>query len=264
VFINQGSASLHLEDTSAFSPIASPCIVKSEALHRPSLVEIFREAFEVVPVDSPALSEEVHRLRYQIYCVENGFEDPRQHPDGLERDRFDAHSALCLLMHRPSGIFIGTVRLILPLAQTPRESFSVQQACHDPIVSDPRRFPCTSTGEISRICISRERRRQCDAPPEIMQHAFVGLAQASVRLSVENGITHWLGLMEPIFIKRVARLGIYFDKIGDPVEYHGKRQPISADLTAMLATVHSLQPEVWEVMTDEGRLWPLDSAAAVA
>jgi N-acyl amino acid synthase of PEP-CTERM/exosortase system len=167
-------------------------------------------------------------------------------------------------MHKPSGIFIGTVRLILPLPDAPDTSFSVQQASDDPIVKDPRRFPRATTGEISRICISRDRRRQCQADPAVMQHAFVGLAQASMRLSAENGITHWLGLMEPIFIKRVARLGIYFDKVGEPVDYHGKRHPVSASLATMLATVHRLQPEVWEVMTDEGRFWPLDAAAAVA
>lgn len=263
VLINSTSTPPELNQSFPLNNLSFPSTAKKSGSHG-RLFDLFRESFAVVSADSPELLDEVFRLRYQIYCVENRFEDPRQHPQGLERDRFDAHSKHCLLMHRPSGLFIGTVRMILPLPDAPEASFSVQQACDDPIVADPRRFPRTATGEISRICISRDRRRLCEADPEVMQHAFVGLAQASMRLSAENGITHWLGLMEPIFIKRVARLGIYFDKVGEPVEYHGKRQPVSAGLGTMLATVHRLQPEVWEIMTDEGRLWPLDATAAVA
>src|SRR5690606_36648331 len=159
----------------------------------------------------------------------------------------------CLLLHRSSGIFIGTVRIILPLANAPEASFSVQAACDAPIVRDTRRYPIASTGEISRICISRERRRRCEADPAVMQHAFVGLAQASMRLSAENGITHWFGLMEPIFIKRVARLGIIFDEVGEAVDYHGKRKPIFSSLESMLSRLYLRQPEVRAVMTDADR-----------
>lgn len=219
------------------------------------LAEIVHEAFEVVPARDARLMTEVHRLRYQICCIENGFENPSEHPDGLERDRFDCHFAHCLLLHRSSGIFIGTVRIILPLANAPEASFSVQAACDAPIVRDTRRYPIASTGEISRICISRERRRRCEADPAVMQHAFVGLAQASMRLSAENGITHWFGLMEPIFIKRVARLGIIFDEVGEAVDYHGKRKPIFSSLESMLSRLYLRQPEVWKVMTDGGRYW---------
>ena len=236
-----------------FADIARrPATVQAD---EPRLIDIYREAFEVTPADTPELLEQVHRLRYQIYCIENGFEKPEDNPDGLERDCFDSHSVHALLRHRPSGVYLGTVRLILPVADDPLGSFSVQHACDDPLVKDPSRFPAESAGEISRICISRDRRQQCD-DPAAMRMAFLGLAQASVLLSVRHGVTHWLGLMEPCFIKRVGLLGIHFDHVGAKVEYHGIRRPISGDLTNLLSNVQQLRPDVWDVMTDEGRLWP--------
>lgn len=38
--------------------------------------------------------ETLFRLRYQVYCREQGFLNPEHYPDGLERDAFDDHSGL--------------------------------------------------------------------------------------------------------------------------------------------------------------------------
>jgi hypothetical protein len=40
---------------------------------------------------SPSQFEDVFRLRYQVYCLEKGFEDAARFPDGCERDRYDGH-----------------------------------------------------------------------------------------------------------------------------------------------------------------------------
>src|SRR4030095_13231226 len=34
----------------------------------------------------------IHRLRYEVYCLERKFRDATECPDGLERDEYDAHS----------------------------------------------------------------------------------------------------------------------------------------------------------------------------
>ena len=67
------------------------------------LLAAYRRYFEVLPATTPAALESVHRLRYQVYVVENPFEDPNDHADGIERDAFDEHAAHCLLIHRPTG-----------------------------------------------------------------------------------------------------------------------------------------------------------------
>ena len=88
------------------------------------LIDAYNRYFEVMLVDDrPDLINEVYRLRYHIYCIEHPFEDPAQFPDQLERDRYDDRSLHSLLIHRPSGVIAGTVRLILPEPGRPcRES----------------------------------------------------------------------------------------------------------------------------------------------
>ena len=80
----------------------------------PDLLAHFMRYFEILRADTPGLLEEVFRLRYQVYCVEGtvpGFA-PSHFADALERDAYDARSVHCLLLHRSTGIFAGTVRLV--------------------------------------------------------------------------------------------------------------------------------------------------------
>jgi len=41
---------------------------------------------------------EALRIRHQVYCIENPFENPGDHPDGFEQDEFDSHSLHSLLI----------------------------------------------------------------------------------------------------------------------------------------------------------------------
>src|SRR3546814_17158147 len=55
----------------------------------PALHEVYRQYFDTIAVqqEDRALRDEVFRLRYQVYCVENPFEDPAEHPDGRSEER---------------------------------------------------------------------------------------------------------------------------------------------------------------------------------
>ena len=57
--------------------------------------------------DTPELISEVFRLRYQVYCVEKGYEPGY---NGMESDEFDHDARHVLLIHRASGEPLGTVR----------------------------------------------------------------------------------------------------------------------------------------------------------
>jgi hypothetical protein len=83
---------------------------------RNSLVDLFNKYFEVVPADTPEKLLQAYRLRYEVYCKEAlipGFH-PENYPEGLEYDQYDERSVHSLLMHKPSGLIAGTVRIILP------------------------------------------------------------------------------------------------------------------------------------------------------
>ena len=57
--------------------------------------------FDTVIARGAADLAQAYRVRYQVYCVENTFEDPADNPGGLERDLFDERASHCLLVYRP-------------------------------------------------------------------------------------------------------------------------------------------------------------------
>jgi N-acyl amino acid synthase of PEP-CTERM/exosortase system len=236
------------------------------------LAAAYDRHFSVLPCDDPASLERAHRLRYQVYCVENPFEDPADNPGGLERDAYDARSVHSLLRHRGTGHLVGAVRLILPDPQRPERSFPMQEVCADPRVGDPAVFPVRRAAEVSRFCVSREFRRRlgetryADIGAEeararaaeerrLMPYVTLGLIRGLVRMSVEHGVRHWCIVVEPPLLRLLKTLGFVFDNLGPLVQHHGLRQPCHADLERLLAGVRRLRPDVWQVVTDRGALW---------
>ena len=198
------------------------------------------------------------RIRYQVYCLENSFENPADHPDGLERDAFDAHSVHSLLIHRASGQAMGTARLVMPVQHDLERSFPIQSVCTHPRLNQ---LPLDRTAEVSRFCISKQfRRRQdkdedCDAPQERRSMAplmSLGLIQSLVRMSAEHGITHWCATMDPVLLRLLAGMSIRFEPLGPLVRYHGMRQPCFCEVGPMLERVKSEQRPLWEVLTGHG------------
>ncbi len=212
-------------------------------------------------VRADALAEGL-RIRYQVYCLENSFENPADHPDGLERDAFDAHSVHSLLIHRASGQAMGTARLVMPVPQDLEQSFPIQSVCTHPRLN---RLPLGRMAEVSRFCISKQfRRRQCDTLEGTGSHEgrdrrqgrrsmaplmSLGLIQSLVRMSAERGITHWCATMEPTLLRLLAAMSIHFEPLGPLVRYHGTRQPCYCEVGPMLARVKSEQRQLWDVLT---------------
>ena len=117
-----------------------------------SLLDKLNTYFHVATAVSGDALQEALRIRYQVYCVENAFEDPADHPDGLERDAFDSHSLHSLLIHRASGQAVGTTRLVMPVQRDLERSFPLQQVC-----GQFDQLPLDRTAEVSRTMAVRER-----------------------------------------------------------------------------------------------------------
>lgn len=233
--------------------------------------ELYRQYFDTIVVgkDDCKLHDEVLRLRYQVYCVENPFEDPAANPDGLETDAFDERAVHCLLLHKRSRLWAGAVRLILPDRGDPARSFALQEVCSDPAIADPERFPVLQMAEVSRFCISKDfRKRQGDwlypqsndadereDERRVIPNMTLGLIEGLVQMSIENGVFYWCAVMERPLLRLLSRLGIHFEDIGPLVDYHGRRQPCMLRVDTMLEQVHEERPDVWEILTDGGRHW---------
>lgn len=238
-----------------------------------TLAEFYWSWFDAQIANTDQMRDEAFGLRYRVYCIENPFEDPSANADGREIDEYDHRSAHSLLIYRPTNTPAGTVRLVLPDPNDLDRSFALQRVSTHPTLRDRERFPVQSMAEVSRFCISKEFRRRwndgscadggatdgvdmsADDERRILPHLSLGLIESLVRMSVDNGITHWCALMEPTLLRLLTRLGIHFDPIGPLIEYHGRRQPCYIPLEVLLPRVQRERPDVWDVITRGGRHW---------
>jgi N-acyl amino acid synthase of PEP-CTERM/exosortase system len=236
---------------------------------RDDLLRRFNLHFDTVAADTPDLLPMAQRVRYQVYCVENQYEDPAAYPDALERDEFDSHAVHSVLVHRPTRDALGTVRLVLPVTDAPHESFAIQKLSDHPLLRGSRELPLHASAEVSRFSLSREFGRRAAAtadrcgeranaaaiePPNCGPLMRLGLIQMLVRMSRQNGITHWLAVMEPRLLRMLAAMAIHFQPIGGMVEHHGWRQPCFCNIAEVLRRVKAERPAFWDVLTAGGTL----------
>src|SRR3974390_3348866 len=196
--------------------------------------------FDVIRAATPSLVSEAYRLRYQVYCVENPFEDPEQQVGACESDDDDDRSIHTLLLHRRTGEIAGTSRVILPDQRRfrPLPVATLLQG------SERRRFdrfPVAHTAELSRFAVSKQFRRRrgeeryadaglgdaalIETERRLMPFISLGLIRGLFDICLEYEITHLAAVMEPPLIRILHRLGLGFTPIGGSVMHHGLRQP---------------------------------------
>lgn len=231
----------------------------------------FGQVFEGVAADTSELKAECFRIRYQVYCIEQGFEDPASKQGLEEVDEYDERSVHALLVHRHSGLSIGTIRLVLH-QEGLRGSLPIHRVCQDPRVHDRTFLPPESTAEVSRLAIAKLVRGQIAAAPFAGGRGgssppcgqspvlALGLLRMAVELGLARGIRHVCAVMEPSLRRMLSRCGIHFEPLGPLVRYHGWRQPCYAPVSTLLHGIRSDRPDVWDVMTDGGRLRSLEAA----
>ncbi len=255
----------------------TPARANQASLTRPAgerLRDVYDSYFEVVLAETEQQRQSSFRLRYEVYCVEHPYEDAAQNPNGFEIDAYDPGSLHALLMHRPTGNLMGSARLILPQFGGRPVHLPIRHVCHhELVVHDNDKLPRVNTAEISRFAVSKTFRRRANEeqtliggisdvsadPRRRIPNASLGLMQAIVAMAAKAGVTHLCAVMEPVLLRMLRRLGIHFLDIGPLVDYHGRRQPCYSDLDVLLARIWLEQPEVWELITQDGSLWPLNT-----
>ena len=200
--------------------------------------------FELVFPRSPGQLDDVFRLRYQVYCLERGFEPAR---NGRESDRFDPFARHALVRDRASHQPVGTVRLVPPAPGDILLPFPINKVC-DPALL--RHLPPRRTAEISRFALSKSYRTDRGVTGSLLR---LFLMRGVIALSSELGLTHWCALMEPCLMRLLRATSIHFQPLGGPVEHHGLRQPAVAVITEVLTRSAREQPLFWDFVTEGGR-----------
>jgi N-acyl amino acid synthase of PEP-CTERM/exosortase system len=201
--------------------------------------------FKFLEADSEDLKTKIFRLRYEVYALEFGFENPDDFPDNFEKDDHDQHSVHFAALNQDDDV-IGTIRMIL---DSPK-GFPAEHAADITGFSD-KPEPRFIT-EVSRLTVSKKLRRR----PEDGMHAVesyipqsqggvsdvkttdqqfqekrqkpiivLGLYKAVYLKCKELGISHMIMITEAKLFHAVYRFGFVFSQVGEPVEYHGKRIP---------------------------------------
>jgi N-acyl amino acid synthase of PEP-CTERM/exosortase system len=236
-----------------------------EAHEAEQLLDRFNRDFSCTIADEPGLLRQAFETRYRVYCIENAFEKPQENSHGIETDEFDDNSRHSVLIYRPTGETIGTVRLILPV-DGQLGSFSMRNIVAHFGGRSP--IPVSSTAEVSRFSISKRSRHEALGYPgnvrllaessRFAQRAeplmSLGLIQGLVRMSAMEGITHWCAVMEPKMLRMLSAMGIHFTPVGALIEHHGLRQLCYCEVATVLKDVKLERPTFWQVITDDGML----------
>lgn len=222
--------------------------------------------FDGYIADTDALRERTFRLRYQVYCIERGFEPLEQPHPQQERDHYDAHSVHFLLHHRGRGVDVATTRLVLGEAPSKLPFFHVAGPC----LTQPELPGWPPSAEVSRLAISKVcRRRQADRnllygagadPLRLPAHAtpghpglVVALYRCLYAYSRVAGIADWYMMMEPALARLLGQVGVVPEPLGPAVHYRGLRVPYRINVQGFIDQIRAHRPDVADYIDDETR-----------
>lgn len=205
--------------------------------------------FEVVLANDPWSRHIHYQLRYQVFCLETGYEDPDQFPDGEEKDEWDHDATHFLVQEKDTGQWVAAMRLVLPSAQ----SLPIERRVA--IESSSRRDQ-RHCAEISRLCMVGHYRRRLQGrimpcsnlPPSNKQVGQGGvqselvkqqrtaeilqvLLKAAVSVSCERAICYWYMLTTRALAKILGYvLPMDLQLAGPPCSHRGERYPFLVDV----------------------------------
>jgi N-acyl amino acid synthase of PEP-CTERM/exosortase system len=191
---------------------------------------VFDDIYEVVLADSPATRAIHRKIRYHVYCMERGYEDPAAYPTGEESDPWDDDAVQFVARERRSGRCVGAIRLILPRAvDFPIETLGCLET------GAAAGFSRRQLGELSRVCLIRTpdpwmyrgplTRELGQVPKNRELEVLVGLLRAAGIYGLRRGIHSCYLLVTDSFARLLRRFGFALDPVGAQVDHRGMRAP---------------------------------------
>ena len=197
---------------------------------------MFDETFRVCFADTPFGVALHQRIRYQVFCLDRGFEDPCAFSSARETDVWDDQSAHFIVQDKTSEHWVAATRLVLPRAgrQLPVDKLGAFDRAAAGRVDRP-------VAEISRFCVIRDRpRRRVETGPSSDEDCLadwrigaigrrqqfeitIGMMRAQIIFALKRDIDDCVMLITDPFARLLRRLGVRFTPVGPTVEHRGKR-----------------------------------------
>lgn len=242
---------------------------------------MFDQYFEAFLADTPESKEINYSIRYQVYCLETGFEDPVRYAKKRELDPFDQHAVHFIVrtkptLQRPNSEWIAALRLVvrpfdsLPLNEHVNVNFSFLS---DEIVRDIKNGDTSRCAEVSRMCVvSKYRRRHQERktpyqvpydptrespPANTLEPAerrkapwlMLGLLNAARDYSETHNIRYWFFLTNEALARVIEGVGFSLIAVGPPCEHRGKRIPYFRDLNTGYEKLATRLPIIYQMFT---------------
>lgn len=244
-----------------------------------NIAEHFTKFLEPQIAVNKKLQEEAFKIRHTVYCEELAFEEIKE--GGQEKDEFDKQSIFSLIKHKPTNNYTSCVRLVQILQK--EQLLPIEKYCLDSITDEklhPRNFNRNEICEISRLAVKADfRRRKTDkfkgsgtgaieetTYSEVELRCFpfiaIGLYMAAATMAIESGLKHVYVMMEPRLARSMKFVGIKFQPLGAPIEYHGLRAPYYINPEIFLSNLSPGFKHLYKVIENDisEQLNNLDSA----
>ncbi len=204
----------------------------------------------------------VYKVRYNVYCLEFGFEPADKFDVEEETDEYDHYSTHCLVSHNRRGP-AGCLRMVPAEIDGENKRMPIEEVCpeslqHPSILQKfekqvDRRLIC----EASRLAVdSSFRRRAGENRSRIGESESVDVKNVEGEYRSFNIVSEavflsgialadvmnrpiMMAMMEPFLPRILRRAGICFEKLGDEIEYHGRRAPYYTDTRNIKATLNA-------------------------
>ena len=204
---------------------------------------MFDETFRVCFADTQFGVALHQRIRYQVFCLDKGFEDPNAFSTTEETDAWDDQSAHFIVQNTQTRQWVAATRLVLPKPGRPLPVDSLG-AFDRRLLDDPNLV----VGEISRFCIISNRSDvevNSDLQPDPNSLAAwgigtvgrkqqfevtLGMIRAAGIYALKRNIDYCIMLITNPFARMLRKLGVTLQQVGPAKDHRGMRTAYLVDM----------------------------------
>ena len=212
---------------------------------------MFDDSFRVCFADTPFGVALHQRIRYQVFCLDKGFEDPDAFSTVHETDAWDERSAHFIVQNTKTLQWVAATRIVLPKRDLPLPVDSLG-------AFDRHRLetPLPKVGEISRFCIISNRAEPAkttvvEPGPSSLEawgigaigrsqqfEVTLGMIRTLIIFALKRDIVNCVMLITDAFARLLRKLGVQLHQVGPVTEHRGLRTAYLVDMreTALAMT----------------------------